>query len=285
MKQPYVFSMKTLKPKKRSTARILAGKVFYSLVTYIYWFSIYLKLTKEKQKELLPFSVFQHKTPLYRKLSGVDMIYQENKVINLSLAIKKLDRVIIKPGEVFSYWVLIGRLSRRKGYTYGIELFNGTFRPGIGGGLCQLSNLLFWIFSHSDLTLTKRYRHSYDVWADSGRTQPFGSGATCFYPFMDLEVRNDTSQTFQLHLNLDEVFLHGELFSDKEVQHEFAILERDHHFVCQPWGKYTRHNKLYQIKKEKGKENILQEKLLAENNAICMYEPFLEESKNYESNT
>lgn len=277
--------MKTLKPKKRSAARILAGRALYSLATYIYWFSVYLKLAKEKQEKLLPFTVFQHKTPLYRKLSGVDMVYQENKVTNLSLAIKKVDGVVIKPGEIFSYWFLIGHLSERKGYTYGIELFNGTFRPGIGGGLCQLSNLLFWMFSHSDLTITKRYRHSYDVWADSGRTQPFGSGATCFYPFMDLEVRNDTSQTFQVCVRLDDEFLYGELFSDREGSHEFDILEKDHRFTSQPWGKYTRHNKLYQIKREKGKEEILQEKLLAENNAICMYEPFLQEPKQHESNT
>ncbi|WP_207652643.1 VanW family protein [Anaerovirgula multivorans] len=31
-----------------------------------------------------------------------------NKVINLSIAIDKLDGIIIHPGETFSYWRLIG---------------------------------------------------------------------------------------------------------------------------------------------------------------------------------
>ena len=45
-----------------------------------------------------------------------------------------------------------------------------------GGGLCQLSNLIYWMTLHTPLTITERYRHSYDVFPDSNRTQPFGSG-------------------------------------------------------------------------------------------------------------
>ena len=56
---------------------------------------------------------------------------------------------------------------------------------------------------HTPLTVTERWRHGYDVFPDSNRTQPFGSGATCFYNYMDLMVRNDTPDTWRLVLQGD----------------------------------------------------------------------------------
>ena len=55
-------------------------------------------------------------------------------------------------------------------------LFCEKYKMSLGGGLCQLSNLIYWMTLHTPLTITERYRHSYDVFPDSNRTQSFGSG-------------------------------------------------------------------------------------------------------------
>lgn len=81
-------------------------------------------------------------------------------------------------------------------------LMDGGFQAGIGGGLCQLSNLIFWMPLHTTLTVVERHRHRYDVFPDSNRTQPFGSGATCYYPYVDLMIRNDTQDEYQLKLEV-----------------------------------------------------------------------------------
>ena len=130
---------------------------------------------KDRTENLLPYAVFLHKTILRRKLKDVDMWMQENKIVNLKIAIKQIDGIIIKPNEVFSYWKLIGKPAKRKGYVNGMVLHNGSFRTGTGGGLCQLSNLIFWMSVHTPLTIIERHRHGYDVFPDSNRTQPFGS--------------------------------------------------------------------------------------------------------------
>lgn len=88
-------------------------------------------------------------------------------------------------------------------------LFCGTFHRGVGGGLCQLSNLIYWMTLHTDLTVTERYRHSYDVFPDENRTQPFGSGATCVYNYRDLMVENRTVRPLQLSLQLTATELRG----------------------------------------------------------------------------
>ncbi|MEI3305466.1 MAG: VanW family protein [Dysosmobacter sp.] len=45
---------------------------------------------------------------------------------------------MLAPGETFSYWKLIGKPSRRKGYLEGMVLFLGRIGSDVGGGLCRL---------------------------------------------------------------------------------------------------------------------------------------------------
>ena len=155
------------------------------------------------------------------------MFWQENKVVNLRLAAQRLDGVLLRPGETMSYWRLIGRPSRRKGYREGMVLFLGRIGGDIGGGLCQMSNLIFWMTLHTPLTVVERYRHSHDVFPDANRTQPFGSGATRAYPHRDLMIRNDTNQTFQLRVWVGKEHLHGQWRAETVVQHRYEIVEKD----------------------------------------------------------
>lgn len=67
-----------------------------------------------------------------------------------------------------------------------------------------------WTARSSWPSCTDRYRHSYDVFPDSGRTQPFGSGATCVYPYRDLMIRNDTQTAFRLQVTVGGEFLEGD---------------------------------------------------------------------------
>ena len=197
----------TPRPLKRSRLRLWCGRLWYTFLRYGTWYFGGLRFARKASAPGCPHLHFRHRTPLLRKLKDVDMQYQYNKITNLRLAAAHLDGVVLRPGETFSYWRLIGRPTRRKGYLDGIVLFCGTFRPGVGGGLCQLSNLIFWMTLHTPLTVVERYRHSYDVFPDSGRTQPFGSGATCVYPYRDLMIRNDTQTTLRLLVTVGGEFL------------------------------------------------------------------------------
>lgn len=133
-----------LKPIDRGRARIYLGKKVYRLKRYLQWYLDGKPYARTKQTELLPYLIFSHKTPLLRQLKDVDMWLQHNKMINLRIAAKELHGVVLKPGETFSYWCLIGNTTRRKGYVEGMVLFHGQVQAGIGGGLCQLSNLNYW---------------------------------------------------------------------------------------------------------------------------------------------
>lgn len=264
------------KPVKRSPLRSKLGLAYYSMLRYLLWLAMNRQFAKTKCSSHLPFLYFSHKTPLFRKLKDVDMWMQHNKVTNLKLASARIHKMILPPGQVFSYWKLIGKPTKRKGYLDGMVLKSGTFRAGCGGGLCQLSNLIFWMTIHTPLTVTERHRHSYDVFPDSNRTQPFGSGATCFYPHGDLMIRNNTNDTYQLLIWMDDTYLYGEWRVSSAPEYRYEIVERDHEMRGALWGGYTRHNKLYQQKYDLS-GNMLDEQLIVENSAVMMYEPFITE--------
>lgn len=133
----------------------------------------------------LPFRIKKHQSVLLKKLGESDMQLQINKVTNLRIAIKNINGIIIKPGETFSFCKLVGLPTRRRGFLEGMELSFGKARAGIGGGMCQISNLIHWLVIHSPLTVTERYHHSFDPFPDDGRVLPFGSGATVFYNYRD----------------------------------------------------------------------------------------------------
>lgn len=264
------------KPIERSQLRLMLGRAYFGMLRKMIWIKMNKRFANNFQQELLPFQYFKHQTILLRKLNQVNMWMQHNKIINLKIASIMLDGILIHPGEIFSYWKLIGKPDKKKDYVDGMVLINGDFHAGIGGGLCQLSNLIFWMTIHTPLTVIERHRHGYDVFPDSNRTQPFGSGATCFYPYGDLMIQNNTTDTYQLRVSVGSEFLTGAWFVSSEPEFTFRVIEKNHSIIGEYWGGYSRHNELYQQKFDL-KGNMIDETLIARNSAIMMYAPFLDE--------
>ena len=68
-----------------------------------------VRIAKEKSSEPLPVLVYKHASIIRRKLGNTDLSLQENKAVNLSLAAPKINAILIRPGETFSFWKLVGR--------------------------------------------------------------------------------------------------------------------------------------------------------------------------------
>ncbi len=220
----------------------------------------------------LPFRVFSHQSLLIRKLGTVDLRLQYNKVHNLNLALRTIDGVIIKPGETLSLWRLIGEASRARGYLEGLILSNGEAKTGIGGGLCQLANLVYWMMLHSPLEVTERHHHSFDLFPDSGRTVPFGTGAALFYNYIDLQVRNPTTTVFQLRLWTTDAHLKGALYANQPIAHAYSIHEKAHRYLSNGTQNY-RANEIWREVRERSTGKVVREELLYKNLSMMKYQP------------
>src|SRR5215212_3189154 len=103
------------------------------------------RFARRQSAENLPFTCKRHQSLLKRKLGNSDPVLQENKIRNLEIACPTINGILIKPGQIFSFWKCLGEATAAKGYVVGMQLSRGEVREGIGGGLCQLANLLYWM--------------------------------------------------------------------------------------------------------------------------------------------
>lgn len=163
---------------------------------------------------LLPYQLFKTTCPMYNRETGFDMIYQENKVFNLKLAAKPLNNLIICPGETFSFWKSVRYADREIPYKDGLVVADGKLQALPGGGLCQMSNLLFWLFLHTPLTIIERHGHRIKDFPDPPSDIPIGVDATVSEGWLDLKVRNDTDRTFQIVISFDENNINGSILTD-----------------------------------------------------------------------
>lgn len=271
------------RPIKRSKLRLLLGTKYYTLKKYAQWYFSRRTYAKNISRELEPQLVFTHSTPTLRKLKDVDIQLQHNKETNLKLAVKNINGIVIKPGETFSYWKLIGKPTYKKGYLDGVILCaDGTFTSGVGGGLCQLSNLIYWITLHTSLTVIERYRHSHDVFPDSNRTQPFGSGATCSYNYLDLQIYNGTKDDFQLILEVNHHKLVGQWRSNKPPLYKYEVYEKEHVITKGFFGGYIRNNTIFRRVFNMYGE-LIDDEYVTENHAYMTYSPFLASGEDWKS--
>lgn len=288
--------------KKRSVFRILCGMFVFCQLRKILWLKNRAYFSSLKKSRLYLESNFQnrsieetfhyvaayHETPLFRNLCGSDRLLEENKVSNLKIAVSCLDGLVLEKGKVFSYWKCLGKPTKRRGFKKGLVLKNGRLSSGTGGGLCQISNLIYWMTLHSPLVVTERWRHSYDVFPDSNRTQPFGSGATCVYNYRDLQIKNETDQDYALHLWIEDGKLKGQWRTVFQVLDRYEVYEKKHWITMEIAGVYVRHNVLARrhfLPKDEGNGKstmVLESDVeIVENHAIMMYNPLLGEAKSF----
>ncbi len=245
----------------------------YRLLRWLRWVFVQ-NLATTKQAIPLPYHVASHESVLLRKLGDSDQRLQQNKIINLRLASAKINNIIIKPGETFSFWRTIGWATKQKGYVTGMLLSNGKVMEGIGGGLCQSANLLYWMALHSPLVVTERHRHSYDIFPDSGRVLPFGTGAAVYYNYVDLQFYNPTKLTFQITIAVDATHLRGEIRSSALTPISYKIHEVGHRFTqSKKTDRIFRENAIYRKSFNKRTGRLLSDKLLYKNHCATLYTP------------
>jgi vancomycin resistance protein VanW len=237
------------------------------------WHSGKINFAKQYSTDLLPYRIKKHQSVLIRKLGVSDMQLQYNKITNLKIAAEKISGILVKPGETFSFCRRVGYPSKARGYLLGMELSFGKVRAGIGGGLCQIANLLHWLVMHSPLTVSERHHHSFDPFPDEGRVLPFSSGATVFYNYLDYQVKNKTTLTFQFNLWFTDKCLEGEIRTDQELDYVYHVYEKNHSIMKINDGFY-RKNEIWRKKTGKYDSGMIREdEMLIRNFSKVLYTP------------
>lgn len=218
------------------------------------------KFSKVKQESVFKSEVTRKKALLINEESGYDIKYQYNKKENIKLSASKINRVIIKPGETFSFWYLVGRIHPKYGYKKGLCISNGKMSYNYGGGLCLLSNLLYESFLETPLTIIERHPHEYESFAPK-EGEILGLDATIMYGWLDLKVKNNTQYTFQILVETDDTYLHATVMSDKPFPYQLEISEKNGHYEEIEQTHYYNNDIIRSWKKKETNEIIKEETL------------------------
>lgn len=219
----------------------------------------------------LEYLIYQHSSLIRRTLGNTDARLQENKSVNLALSAPKINGIFIFPQEVFSFWRLVGDCKAKDGYQEGLVIKHGVPDKGIGGGMCQMTNLIHFLVLHSPLTIIEHHHHDQlDLFPDFNRQVPFGLGTSIAYNNLDYRFRNDTKVVYQLLLWTDDKYLHGQLRANYPLAVSYHIKTENEHF-SQEADQIYRNNRIYRHIVDKKSGNLLKKELIKTNHARVMY--------------
>lgn len=229
------------------------------------------KIASTRINDELPVLVKSHSSILVRKLDGVDLSLQESKVKNIELASARINKLIIKPNEVFSFWSTVKKPTKAKGYQDGLVIYSNGLGKDIGGGLCQMANMVHWLVLHSPLEVIELHHHSDALFPDSNRKVPFGTGTSISYNNVDYRFRNTTNQDIQLLTWCENGYLNGELRTTKPFKYKYKIVEEDNHFRNEN-GVFYRISKVYKLTIDTETDKIVEKKLILDNHSRVLYD-------------
>lgn len=137
----------------------------------------------------------------------------EAKLANLRLGASLLDGSVMEPGGRWSFWHRMGRPRPARGFVQGRNIVDGRLVKQVGGGLCQLSGLLYHLALLGGLEVEERHAHSLDIYREDQRFTPLGSDATVVWGVKDLRLRNPHPFALSIAVHVDGTRLLGEIRS------------------------------------------------------------------------
>lgn len=145
---------------------------------------------------------------VHEQLRGLQLDPREQalelgKLENLRVAAQRLHGLEFEAGQAFSFWAQVGPPLRARGFVEGRELREGCVVPGIGGGLCLLSNGLYRAAMAAEFEMLERHAHSR---RPPGSRAALGEDATVAWNYVDLRFVAPTP--WRLEVRMDAELLH-----------------------------------------------------------------------------
>ncbi len=137
----------------------------------------------------------------------------ENKRANIRRGAGLLDRGLIGAGTAWSFWHRVGRPDAANGFLPGRNIVRGKLVALSGGGLCQLSSMVYHLALLGGLTVLERHPHSLDIYEEDERFTPLGADATVVWGFKDLRLHNPHPFRISFGFRVERNSLIGELRS------------------------------------------------------------------------
>lgn len=166
-----------------------------------------------------------------------------NRNTNIKLAAKKVNGTVILPGEKFSFNTIVGSRTIEAGFKEGTAYVGGKVVPDVGGGVCQVSSIIYNTALLANMQIVERSNHMFTTGYVAASRD-----ATVYYGSLDFVFKNSR-------------------------KYPIKMVASANGGVCKV--------SIYGIKEEKEYEVIIQSKITSYINPTTIYkeDPTLEEGK------
>lgn len=138
-----------------------------------------------------------------------------NRNHNISITCEKINGLVLQPGETWSFNDFIGERTAASGYEVAGVIENGQSAQAYGGGICQVSSMIYQSVIKSDLEVIERNPH---MWPSTYAAP--GTDAAVDWPNQDFQFRNSSDYPIALSAYWDPstskvtVAIYGHQFPD-----------------------------------------------------------------------
>lgn len=116
-----------------------------------------------------------------------------NRASNIRLATRKINGVVLMPGETFSYNKVVGKRTAAAGFKSAHAFSGGKVVDEIGGGICQVSSTLYNTVLLANLSIVERRNHMFDT----GYVK-VGKDATVAWGGVDFKFKNSRNYPIKI---------------------------------------------------------------------------------------
>lgn len=117
---------------------------------------------------------------------------------NIRITCEKIDGLIVQPGESFSFNGFVGERTPEAGYELAGTIQNGTTEEAYGGGICQLSSMIYQSVVKANLQVDERHPH---MWPSSYAAA--GTDAAVDWGSEDFAFTNNSEYPIAIHATYD----------------------------------------------------------------------------------
>lgn len=167
---------------------------------------------------------FNHRIEITQEIKNTAS--SKAKKLNFKTAIESIEEYVIQPNEIFSFWGAVGNPTSKRGYVKSRSIVNGVLEESIGGGLCQISGLIYYSCILANIDVLERYNHTADIYTEETRFTPLGSDATVVYGYKDLKIRNPLNHPIVFGFSLTETEITIQLKSLEVIEKQRVTFKK-----------------------------------------------------------
>ncbi len=168
---------------------ILAARPEVDLVVHTVEPEVRQPETRQPVAQTPEYAIARFTTPVLAADTG--------RVHNITTAVKKINGVVIAPGQTFSFNETVGPRDAAHGWAPAKELYQGEFVMGYGGGICQVSSTLYNAVLLGGLEVRERFHHDRPL-----QYVAPGRDATVVWDVLDFKFRNSAAVPVVLEARL-----------------------------------------------------------------------------------